>query len=92
MIDHISLRLTDLAGALAFYRAALASLGYKVMLEFPDAVGMGDGRKAGQQHRGRLPRRRAGPRASAGAERQSRLRCAPEQGGAAPRTSPRRAD
>jgi catechol 2,3-dioxygenase-like lactoylglutathione lyase family enzyme len=46
MIDHISLRVTDLARALAFYRAALAPLGYKVMLEFPDAVGLGDGRKA----------------------------------------------
>jgi catechol 2,3-dioxygenase-like lactoylglutathione lyase family enzyme len=41
MIDHVSLRVQDLPRALAFYRAALAPLGYDVLVEFPQAVGMG---------------------------------------------------
>ena len=41
MLDHISLRVQDYPRALAFYRAALAPLGYRVMMEFPEAAGLG---------------------------------------------------
>ena len=41
MIDHVSLRVQDLPRAVAFYRAALAPLGYDVLMEFPLGVGMG---------------------------------------------------
>lgn len=41
MIDHVSIRVQDLPRAIAFYRAALAPLGYDVLMEFPSAVGMG---------------------------------------------------
>jgi catechol 2,3-dioxygenase-like lactoylglutathione lyase family enzyme len=44
MIDHVSLRVQDLSRAVAFYRAALAPLGYDVLMEFPSAVGMGAGK------------------------------------------------
>jgi catechol 2,3-dioxygenase-like lactoylglutathione lyase family enzyme len=44
MLDHISLRVQDLPRALAFYKAALEPIGYKVMMEFPGVVGMGDGK------------------------------------------------
>ncbi len=44
MIDHISLRVQDLSRAVAFYRAALGPIGYGVMMEFPNAVGMGAGK------------------------------------------------
>jgi catechol 2,3-dioxygenase-like lactoylglutathione lyase family enzyme len=44
MIDHVSLRVQDLQRAVAFYRAALAPLGYDVLAEFPAAVGMGTGK------------------------------------------------
>src|SRR6266508_1997383 len=44
MIDHVSLRVQDLQRAVAFYRAALAPLGYDVLMEFPFAVGMGSGK------------------------------------------------
>ena len=46
MIDHISLRVRDLQSSKRFYQAALAPLGYAVMMEFPDAVGLGAGGKA----------------------------------------------
>ena len=46
MIDHISLRVQDLAKALDFYKAALAPLGYQVLMEFPGVVGLGAGGKA----------------------------------------------
>lgn len=41
MIDHITLRVKDLARSKEFYVKALAPIGYKVMMEFPEAVGMG---------------------------------------------------
>jgi catechol 2,3-dioxygenase-like lactoylglutathione lyase family enzyme len=41
MIDHVSLRVQDFERALTFYKAALAPLGYSVLMEFPGAVGMG---------------------------------------------------
>lgn len=46
MIDHISLRVQDLSRALDFYKAALAPLGYKVLMEFPGVAGLGADGKA----------------------------------------------
>jgi catechol 2,3-dioxygenase-like lactoylglutathione lyase family enzyme len=45
MIDHVSVRCSDLARAVSFYRQALAPLGYQVLMEFPGAVGLGAGGK-----------------------------------------------
>jgi catechol 2,3-dioxygenase-like lactoylglutathione lyase family enzyme len=42
MIDHINVRVKDFRRALTFYRAALAPLGYKVVMEFPEAAGLGE--------------------------------------------------
>ena len=41
MIDHIGVSVTDVAKSKAFYRAALAPLGYAVIMEFEDDVGFG---------------------------------------------------
>jgi catechol 2,3-dioxygenase-like lactoylglutathione lyase family enzyme len=41
MIDHISLRVRDLATAKTFYVQALAPIGYEVVMEFPEGFGMG---------------------------------------------------
>ena len=41
MIDHISLHVTDIAKAKAFYAAALAPLGYTILMDFGHAVGLG---------------------------------------------------
>jgi catechol 2,3-dioxygenase-like lactoylglutathione lyase family enzyme len=41
MIDHTGVAITDIAKSKAFYRAALAPLGYAVIMEFDDAVGLG---------------------------------------------------
>ena len=38
MIDHTGLRVSDLARAKAFYRAALTPIGYELLVEFPAAV------------------------------------------------------
>ena len=38
MIDHTGLNVSDFARAKAFYRAALAPLGYQVMMELPAAI------------------------------------------------------
>ena len=43
MLDHISLRVQDHSRAVAFYRAALAPLGYRVLMEFQGAAGLGSG-------------------------------------------------
>jgi catechol 2,3-dioxygenase-like lactoylglutathione lyase family enzyme len=43
MIDHLTLRVRDLAVAKAFYAAALAPLGYTIGKEYPEAIGMGAG-------------------------------------------------
>ena len=45
MIDHITLRVRDLAAAKAFYTKALAPLGYSLGMEFPDGAGLGAGGK-----------------------------------------------
>jgi catechol 2,3-dioxygenase-like lactoylglutathione lyase family enzyme len=41
MIDHIGLSVTDVAKSKAFYRSALAPLGYAVIMEFAGDVGFG---------------------------------------------------
>ncbi|HUH91563.1 MAG TPA: VOC family protein [Casimicrobiaceae bacterium] len=41
MIDHTGVNVTDIARSRDFYRAALAPLGYAVLMEFGDAVGFG---------------------------------------------------
>jgi catechol 2,3-dioxygenase-like lactoylglutathione lyase family enzyme len=41
MIDHVSVRVSDFSRLLAFYREALAPIGYQVIMEFPGAVGLG---------------------------------------------------
>ncbi len=41
MIDHLSLRVTDLKRSKTFYERALAPLAYKAVMEFPGAVGFG---------------------------------------------------
>jgi catechol 2,3-dioxygenase-like lactoylglutathione lyase family enzyme len=45
MIDHISLRVKDFEKAVAFYRAALAPIGYQVLMEFSGSAGLGAGNK-----------------------------------------------
>jgi catechol 2,3-dioxygenase-like lactoylglutathione lyase family enzyme len=46
MLDHVTLRVHDLAASRAFYLAALAPLGYGLLHDFPEAVGLGAGGKA----------------------------------------------
>ena len=41
MLDHIGLRTAQFDTLLAFYKAALAPLGYTVMMEYPGAAGIG---------------------------------------------------
>ena len=41
MIDHTGVNVSDVAKSKAFYRAALAPLGYAVIMEFEDDVGFG---------------------------------------------------
>jgi catechol 2,3-dioxygenase-like lactoylglutathione lyase family enzyme len=45
MIDHITLRVKDFAKSKAFFTAALAPLGYEVLMEFEGFAGMGAGKK-----------------------------------------------
>jgi len=45
MLDHVTLHVSDLAASKAFYTAALAPLGYAVVMEFPQAAGLGVGGK-----------------------------------------------
>ena len=44
MIDHVKLFVADAAASRAFYEAALEPLGYRVLLDFGDVVGMGKDR------------------------------------------------
>ena len=46
MIDHVVLNVRDLARSRAFYAAALAPLGYRVVLEHPAGAGFGAGPRA----------------------------------------------
>ena len=41
MIDHTGLTVTDVVKSKAFYRAALAPLGYSLLIEFDDDAGFG---------------------------------------------------
>lgn len=41
MIDHVSVRVQDFSRAVEFYKAALAPLGYDLLMEFPGAAGLG---------------------------------------------------
>ena len=41
MLDHISIGVRDLERSAAFYDAALAPLGFKRLMEFPEAIGYG---------------------------------------------------
>jgi catechol 2,3-dioxygenase-like lactoylglutathione lyase family enzyme len=41
MIDHMGVEVSDLARSKAFYRAALAPLGYRLVREFDDYAGFG---------------------------------------------------
>jgi catechol 2,3-dioxygenase-like lactoylglutathione lyase family enzyme len=41
MIDHLKLHVSDPAASRAFYEQALGPLGYRVLLDRPESVGMG---------------------------------------------------
>ncbi len=41
MIDHITIPVSDLERSVAFYAAALAPLGYEVLMRFPGGAGLG---------------------------------------------------
>ena len=41
MIDHASVSVSDPAASKAFYEAALAPLGYRVVMEFGPVTGLG---------------------------------------------------
>ena len=45
MLDHVSLRVSDFARAKKFYLEALKPLNYAVVMEFPEAAGLGEGGK-----------------------------------------------
>jgi catechol 2,3-dioxygenase-like lactoylglutathione lyase family enzyme len=45
MIDHMSIVVRDLETSKKFYAAALAPLGYSLMMEFPGVAGLGEGGK-----------------------------------------------
>ena len=38
MIDHTGVKVSDIARSTAFYRAALAPIGYRLLAEFPAAI------------------------------------------------------
>ena len=44
MLDHIGLAVSDITKSKAFFQAALAPLGYTVLMDFGEAVGLGHGR------------------------------------------------
>ena len=41
MIDHITVRAQDLSKIVEFYKTALGPVGYRVLMEYPGATGMG---------------------------------------------------
>ena len=41
MIDHLGIKVTDVAKSTAFYQQALAPLGYTLLMEFPGVAGFG---------------------------------------------------
>ena len=44
MLDHIGFAVSDLPKSKAFYQAALAPLGYKIQMDFGEAIGLGKDR------------------------------------------------
>ena len=44
MIDHMSLRVSDFPRSKSFFAAALAPLGYSVLMDYDAAAGLGAGR------------------------------------------------
>lgn len=54
MIDHISLAVSDLSRARAFYAAALAPLGYRVVTEFEGVFALGAPGPAGADPGGEI--------------------------------------
>ena len=44
LIDHVSLHVSDYARSKKFFSAALAPLGYSVLMEYDGAAGLGSGR------------------------------------------------
>jgi len=42
MIDHVSVPVSDFEKSLAFYKAALAPLGYELIMQFPGVAGFGE--------------------------------------------------
>ena len=46
MLDHIGIPVSDVARSKQFFVAALAPLGYKVIMDFGEAVGMGTDKRA----------------------------------------------
>jgi len=44
MLDHIGLAVSDVAKSKSFFQSALAPLGYTVLMDFGEAVGLGQGR------------------------------------------------
>jgi catechol 2,3-dioxygenase-like lactoylglutathione lyase family enzyme len=57
MLDHIGLRTKQFDALLAFYTAALEPLGYKIMIQYPGAAGLG----RDYPYSGSVPTRRADP-------------------------------
>jgi catechol 2,3-dioxygenase-like lactoylglutathione lyase family enzyme len=45
MIDHLTVRVRDLQKSKAFYAKALAPLGYEVLMEFGESIGIGADKK-----------------------------------------------
>ena len=45
MLDHVTLRVHDLAASKAFYVSVLEPLGYAVVMDFPEGLGLGVGGK-----------------------------------------------
>ena len=45
MIDHLTIRVRDAKKSKEFYRTALAPLGYEVLMEFGESVGLGADKK-----------------------------------------------
>jgi len=45
MIDHVTLRVRDAKKSRAFFEKALKPLGYEVVMEYEDFVGLGEGGK-----------------------------------------------
>jgi catechol 2,3-dioxygenase-like lactoylglutathione lyase family enzyme len=44
MLDHIGVAVSDVAKSKSFFEAALAPIGYKVLMDFGEAVGLGQDR------------------------------------------------